>query len=74
MIKNISKRPMLVPRIKILGIREDRKIILEKILILDDKIIYPNSEITFKKLVRVKIQKQNNITVRATLLKKVFEY
>jgi len=74
MIKNISKRPMLVPRIKILGIREDRKIILEKILILDDKIIYPNSEISFKKLVRVKIQNQNNVTVRATLLKKVFEY
>ena len=73
-IKNISKRPILVPRIKILGIREDRKIILEKILILDDKIIYPNSEISFKKLVRVKIQKQSNVTVRATLLKKVFEY
>ena len=72
MIKNISKRPMLVPRIKILGIREDRKIILEKILILDDKIIYPNSDISFKKLVRVKIQNQNNVTVKATLLKKIF--
>ena len=73
-IKNISKRPMLVPRIKILGVREDRKIILEKILILDDKIIHPNSEISFKKLVGVKIQNQNNVTVKATLLKKVFEY
>ena len=73
-IKNISKRPILVPRIKILGIREDRKIILEKILILDDKIIYPNSEISFKKLVGVKIQNQNNVTVKATLLKKVIEY
>ena len=73
-IKNISKRPTLVPRIKILGIREDRKIILEKILILDDKIIHPNSEISFKKLVGVKIQNQNNVTVKATLLKKVFEY
>ena len=72
MIKNISKRPMLVPRIKILGIREDRKIILEKILILDDKIIYPNSDISFKKLVRVKIQNQDNVTVKATLLKKIF--
>ena len=74
MIKNISKRPMLVPRIKILGIREDRKIILEKILILEDKIINPNSEISFKKLVGVKIQNQNNVTVKATLLKKVIEY
>jgi len=73
-IKNISKRPILVPRIKILGIREDRKIILEKILILDDKIIHPNSEIGFKKLVGVKIQNQNNVTVKATLLKKIFEY
>ena len=74
-IKNISKRPILVPRIKILGIREDRKIILEKILILEDKIIFPDSEISFNKLVRVKIQNQKeNVTVKATLLKKVFEY
>ena len=74
-IKNISKRPMLVPRIKILGVREDRKIILEKILILEDKLIFPNSEISFNKLVRVKIQNQkDNVTVKAKLLKKVFEY
>ena len=74
-IKNISKIPMLVPRIKILGVREDRKIILEKILILEDKIILPYSEISFNKLVRVKVQNQkDNVTVKATLLKKVFEY
>ena len=74
-IKNISKRPLLVPRIKILGVREDRKIILEKILILEDKIISPNSEISFSKLVTVKIQNQKeNVTVKATLLKKLFEY
>ena len=74
-IKNISKRPILVPRIKILGIREDRKIILEKILILEDKIIFPDSEISFNKLVRVKMRNQKeNVTVKATLLKKVFEY
>lgn len=72
-IKNISKRPMLVPRIKILGVREDRKIIMEKILILEDKIIFPNSEISFNKLVRVNIQNQkDNITVKATMLKKIF--
>ncbi len=72
-IKNISKRPMLVPRIKILGVREDRKIIMEKILILEDKIIFPNSEISFNKLVRVNIQNQkDNVTVKATLLKKLF--
>ncbi len=72
-IKNISKRPMLVPRIKILGVREDRKIIMEKILTLEDKIIFPNSEINFNKLVRVNIQNQkDNVTVKATLLKKIF--
>ena len=31
-------------------------------------------EISFKKLVGVKIQNQNNVTVKATLLKKIFEY
>ena len=73
-IKNISKRPMLVPRIKILGVREDRKIIMERILILEDKVIFPNSEISFNKLVEVKIQNQkDNVTVKATLLKKAFE-
>ena len=74
-IKNLSKKPILVPRIKILGVREDRKIIMEKILILEDKIIFPNSEISFNKLVRVNIQNQkDNVTVKATLLKKVLEY
>ena len=66
---------MLVPRIKIIGVREDRKIILEKILILDDKIIFPNSVISFNKSVIVKIQNQkDNVTVKATLLRKLFEY
>ena len=74
-IKNISKTPILAPRIKILGIREDRKIIMEKTLILEDKVIFPNSEISFNKLVKVNIQNQKeNITVKAKLLKKVFEY
>ena len=74
-IKNVSKRPILVPRIKIIGVREDRKIILEEIFILEDKIISPNSEISFSKSVREKIQNQkDNVTVKATLLKKLFEY
>ena len=73
-IKNITSRPLLLPRIKILGVREDRKIILEKILILEDKIISPNSETSFNKSVTVKIQNQkDNVTVKATLLKKLFE-
>ena len=74
-IKNISQIPILVPRIKILGVREDRKIVIEKILILEDKIIYPNSEISFTKIIKVNIQnKKDNVTVKASLLKKVFEY
>ena len=52
---------MLVPRINILAIREDRKIILEKVLILDDKIIPPNSKISFNKVIKEVIQ--NNIAI-----------
>ena len=74
-IKNKSKRPILVPRIKILGVREDRKIIIEKILILENKIIFPNSEISFNKLVSINSQNQkDNVTIKAKLLKKLFEY
>ena len=70
-IKNNSKTPILTPRIKILAIREDRKIILEKILILDEKIIPPTTEITFNKRLIIDIEnKKENVTVKATLLKK----
>ena len=74
-IKNTSKRPILVPRIKVLAIREDRKIILEKVLVLEDKIVSPKSEISFDKILKVKIkEKKENVTVKAILLKKVFDY
>jgi len=49
-IKNNSSRPILSPRIKILAIREDRKILLEQILVISDKIIMPLSVIEFKHL------------------------
>ncbi len=72
-IKNNSKRPILTPRIKILGIREDRKIILEKILILEEKIIPPSSEINLDKLIKSQINyNEENVSVKATLLKKIF--
>ena len=46
---------------------------MEKIIILEDKIIFANSEIKFNKLVSVDIQnKKDNVTIKATLLKKVF--
>ena len=69
-IKNTSNRPILIPRVKILAVREDRKIILEKVLNLKDKIIMPLSEIKFSEVLEMKIKKEN-VTVKATLLKKI---
>jgi len=73
MITNDSKRPILVPRIKILAVREDRKIILEKILVLDPKIIKPNSMIKFQDSVQFKSNNEN-ISVKATLLKEIINF
>ena len=74
-IKNNSKRPILAPRIKVLAIREDRKIILENVLVLEEKIVSPNSELSFDKILSVKIkEKKENVTVKAILLNKVFDY
>ena len=40
-----------------------------------EKIVFPNSELSFNKILRVKInEKKENVTVKATLLKKVFDY
>ena len=73
MITNDSLRPILVPRIKILAVREDRKIILEKILVLGPKIIKPNSMIKFQDIVQFK-SKNENISVKATLLKELINF
>ena len=73
MITNDSKRPILVPRIKILAVREDRKIILEKILVLGTKIIKPNSMIKFQDSVQFKSNNEN-ISVKATLLKELINF
>ena len=70
-IKNNSSRPILMPRIKILTIREDRKILLEQIIVINDKIIMPSSVIEFKKVTQIKL-KAENISVKATILKKIF--
>ena len=69
-IKNTSNRPILIPRVKILAVREDRKIILEKVLNLKDKIIMPLSEIKFSEVLEMKLKKEN-VTIKATLLKKI---
>ena len=69
-IKNTSNRPILIPRVKILAVREDRKIILEKVLNLKDKIIMPLSEIKFSEVLEMQLKKEN-VTVKAILLKKI---
>ena len=71
-IKNTSNRPILVPKVKILAIREDRKIILEKVLTLKDNIIVPLSEIKFSEILEIQTKKEN-ISVKATLLKKIYD-
>jgi len=71
-IKNTSNRPILVPRVKILAIREDRKIILEKVITLKDKIIFPLSEIKFSEMLEIQSNKEN-ISVKATLIKKIYD-
>ena len=71
-IKNTSNRPILVPKVQILAVREDRKIILDKVLNLTDKIIRPLSEIKFSEIIEIQIKKEN-INVKATLLKKIHD-
>ena len=44
-IENKSSRPILSPRIKILAIREDRKILMTTIIVVNDQIIMPLSVI-----------------------------
>ena len=70
-IKNDSSRPILTPRIKILAIREDRKILMEQIIVINDKIIMPLSVIEFKQYTKIEF-KDENISIKATILKKMF--
>jgi len=70
-IKNNSLRPILTPRIKILAIREDRKILMEKIIVTNEKIIMPSSTIEFNDFSRIN-SKEENISVKAVILKKLF--
>ena len=71
-IKNTSNRPILVPRVKILAISEDRKIILEKVITLKDKIIFPLSQIKFNEILEIESKKEN-ISVKATLINKIYD-
>lgn len=70
-IQNNSLRPILTPRIRILAIREDRKILMEKIIVINEKIIMPSSTIEFNDFSRIN-SKEENISVKAVILKKLF--
>jgi hypothetical protein len=70
-VKNNSSRPILTPRIRILAIREDRKILMEKIIVINEKIIMPTSTIEFNDFSRIN-SKEENISVKAVILKKLF--
>ena len=70
-VKNNSSRPILTPRIRILAIREDRKILMEKIIVTNEKIIMPSSTIEFNDFSRIN-SKEENISVKAVILKKLF--
>ena len=70
-IKNNSSRLILAPRIRVLVIREDRKILMEQIIVLNDRIIKPSAVIEFQQFAKVKF-KEENINVKATILKRMF--
>ena len=70
-LKNNSSRPILVPKIKVIAVTEDGKILIEKIMPLMAKVLLPFSQIEFNDIIKTKFQ-QENIRVRATLLKQLF--
>ena len=72
-LENNSLRPILAPKIKVLAVTEDGKIIVEKIIIIIEKVIMPSSKIEFNDTVKMNFKKEN-ISVRATILKEIFMY
>ena len=72
-IQNNSLRPILAPKIKVLAVTEDGKILVKKIIPMIEKILMPSSTIEFYDTVKIKFKKEN-ISVRATILKEVYIY
>jgi len=72
-LKNNSLRPILAPKIKVLAVTEDGKIIVEKIIPMIKKVLMPSSKIEFYHIVKMNFKKEN-ISVRATILKEIFIY
>ena len=72
-LKNNALRPILVPKIKVLAVTEDGKIIVEKIIPMIKKVLMPSSKVEFYDIVKMNFKKEN-ISVRATILKEIFIY
>ena len=70
---NNTSRPILAPKIKVLAVTEDGKIVVEKIISITQKILMPSSKIEFYDIVKINFKKEN-ISVRATILKEIFVY
>ena len=70
---NNTSRPILAPKIKVLAVTEDGKIVVEKIIPITQKILMPSSKIEFYDIVKINFKKEN-ISVRATILKEIFVY
>ena len=70
---NNTSRPILVPKIKVLAVTEDGKIVVEKIIPITQKILMPSSKIEFYDIVKINFKKEN-ISVRATILKEILVY
>ena len=61
------------PKIKVLAVTEDGKILLEKIILINNKVLKPYSKIKFKEVVNVDFDKEN-ISIRASVLKEIFKF
>ena len=72
-LKNNSSRPVMIPKIKVLAVTEDGKILLEKTISINEKVLKPFSKIKFNESVRVTFNKEN-ISIRATILKEIFNF
>ena len=70
---NNTSRPILAPKIKVLAVTEDGKIVVEKIIPITQKILMPSSKIEFYDIVKINFKKEN-ISVRATILKEILVY
>ena len=72
-LKNNTSRPILAPKIRVLAVTEDGKIVVEKIIPMTEKILMPSSKIEFYDIVKMNFKKEN-ISVRATILKEILVY